>query len=72
MNLTFLGNMVVEGSGGTEELAAGLSLGLPQGGGIAGVTGASLKTGFRPSTETTSCLEPIWSQKYLSCLSITR
>ena len=46
MNLTFLGNLVVEDDAGSEELATGLSLGLPRGSGIAGVKGASLKTGF--------------------------
>ena len=63
---------MAEDGGGSEELATGGRLGLPQGGGRAGVTGASLNTGFRRSTETTSCLEPIWMRKYLLILSNTR
>ena len=72
LNLTFLGNLVAEEGEGTEELVTRISLGLPPGGGTAGVTLVSLKTGFRRSTETTSYLEPIWRRKYLSCLSSTR
>jgi len=66
LNLTFLGNLVAEEGGGIEEKDLGVSLGLPRGGGTAGVTGVSLKTGFRRSTETTSCFDPIWRRKNLS------
>jgi len=54
---------VAEEGGESEELTTGWRPGLPQSGGRAGVTGAALNTGFRQSTETESCLEPIWRRK---------
>ena len=45
--------------------------GLPSGGGKAGDTFSSEKTGFSLSMETLSSLEPFWSMKYLSFLSTT-